>query len=168
LPALDLNTSQIAIIAVGVSIILFAASLVALVLAAYWLMSAFLYRISGWANLTGVYGTSKLPDGGRVFRSANLRVGPVRWRRCVTVGILPEGLYLELKVFARHYPPVLIPWRDIVRVTDTRLYWFRAKELRFSQPQTPPVTVQLNVFQEMQAKLSTGYSVGSLGSGVIK
>jgi hypothetical protein len=124
-----------------------------IVVLSYWTMSTLIYRASGWSRLAQAYGVTSMPYPIRLYRRGNIRVGKVRWRRSVTIAITTEGLYLGLRAFARSYPPVLIPWPAIVEVTDTKLYWVAAKELHFAAPQSPPVTIQMEVFQETQGYL---------------
>jgi len=55
------------------------------------------------------------------------------------------------------YRPLLIPWGEIQRIQETRLYWERAMQLSVGNPQLATITVRMGLFKLMQPYLNHEY-----------
>ena len=91
-------------------------------------------RISGLDRLARAFGSDREPTGPAFFKQ-NVQIGKVRYRRCVTVHIGAEGLFLQIRfLFSRHRPPFFIPWSEIRKAKDTSLYAEKAAVLEVGSP----------------------------------
>ena len=120
-------------------------------------MRGFFARLSGYDQLKKRYPASGKLEGPAYARQT-VQIGPVRYRRCVTVHISDRGLYLQPRILLTRYPPVLIPWDEIKRVTDSRIYWARAKRLSIGEPEVGTVTVPMGLYALIQPRLRLGSS----------
>jgi hypothetical protein len=114
-------------------------------------------KVSGWTRLAEHYPASEQPEGAKYTRRT-VQVGAVRYRNCVTVCLSPQGLYLWARPILSKYPPVLIPWGEIQRIQETRLYWERALQLSVGNPQVATITVRMGLFKLLQPYLSRDLS----------
>lgn len=130
--------------------------LLTLVLAATALMWQLLARGSGWRALAERY-PARTALAVPVLAGQTLQVGLVRYRRCVTVGIYPEALYLAaqpgLPLLPRN-PPLLIPWSEFHHARETRLYWRRARQLAVGDPVVAGITFPFELYQRFERHLT--------------
>lgn len=101
----------------------------------------------GWRRLVETYSTSHLPRG-PVHKRQTLQIGAVVYKRCVTVEVGDEGLYLS--VWRRG---VLIPWHEFKRLGQATLYWQQVPLLTVGEPPVATITVPITVFELLRAKL---------------
>jgi len=78
----------------------------------------------------------------------------VRYKNCVSVCLSAQGLYLWARPILSKYQSLLIPWGEIQRIQETRLYWGRAMQLSVGSPQVATITVRMELFKLMQPYLS--------------
>jgi len=130
--------------------------LLVIVLAAISLMWQLFARGSGWSALAQRYPA----DAGLVeptLTAQTVQVGMVRYRRCVTLGIHPDGLYLAaqpgLPLLPRN-PPLQIPWSEFHHVQQTRLYWRRAAQLEVGDPRVASITFPFELYQRFERYLT--------------
>jgi hypothetical protein len=109
--------------------------------------------ISGWNRLAERYPAGDAPEGAKHTKQT-VQVGAVRYRRCVTVCLSPQGLYVWARPILSKYPPILIPWDEIQHIQETRLYWERAMQLSVGSPQVGTITVQKRLFELIQPYLN--------------
>jgi hypothetical protein len=111
------------------------------------------HYLSGWSKLVERYPAVYLPAD-QTLKHQTVQVGPVRFRRCATVHVASEGLYLRPDVFFRSYPPVLIPWSEIVDVQTSHIYvWETAKKLSIGQPAGHTIIVTNSMFRLLEPYL---------------
>jgi len=72
----------------------------------------FFAQISGWTRLAELYPATHRSEG-QEYTQQTVQVGAVRYRKCMTVGIGSQGLYLWARPILSRYQPVLIPWGEI-------------------------------------------------------
>lgn len=89
----------------------------------------FFSHLSGWRRLVERYHYPQGPVG-TLHRAQTVKVGPVRWRWSMTVGLSDHGLYLSpsppigpLRSLVSH-APVLIPWSELYYVGPGTIYFF--------------------------------------------
>jgi hypothetical protein len=108
----------------------------------------------GWDALAARFKVE--PRSGSGFRSRqSVQVGRVLYRNCTTVGVASDGLYLEARApipFFRK-PPLLIPWSEISRTDEARLYWQKAALLSVGEPVICTVTLQADLFESVRPRL---------------
>jgi hypothetical protein len=109
-------------------------------------------KLSGWDALVERY-QAAVPSSGQAYAKQTVQVGPVRYRRCVTVHVGEEGLFLQPRFLLARYPAITIPWHEIVRVEDAMLYWRPAKRLSIGKPEVGTVTVLRSLYALMQSYL---------------
>jgi hypothetical protein len=130
--------------------------LLILVLAATALMWQLFARGSGWSALAERY-PAATALAAPVIAGQTLQVGLVRYRRCVTVGIHQEGLYLAaqpgLPLLPRN-PPLLIPWSEFHHPQETRLYWRRAEQLVVGDPRVASITFPFELYLRFERYLT--------------
>jgi hypothetical protein len=119
----------------------------------FLLLTTLFRGLSGWGRLAELYRTDVPPAEG-TFRRQTVRVGPVRFRRSMSVGVSAAGLYLAPSwPFVRQHPPVLIPWEAVSRVDETSFYWRTYKNLHIGEPEITAVAVESSVYAAMQPHL---------------
>ena len=123
---------------------LFFTGIVALVL--------FLLSMAGgsWRRLVERYATANPPTG-QVFQRQTVKIGAVTYKRCTTVGIADDGLYLTL-----WRKTVLIPWSEFTGIGQTMLYWQRVPVLTIGNPPVGTITMQNDLFAAMQGRMKIG------------
>lgn len=110
-------------------------------------------RFSGWNKVTQRYGTNIEPQGTR-FKQQTIKVGAVRWRRCVTVVLSPQGMYIclapSLAALFGRLQPVTVPWSEFKRPRKGWLYLgWKAVEISVGEPEIVPITFPSTLYQHM-------------------
>lgn len=108
---------------------------------------------SGWSALAGRYRRYEGTPGGTRYAKQTLKVGSVRWRRCVDVVVSDSGLYLEARAPFYRVRPVLIPWSDLVWAGDTRLYGRPAVRVEVAGVRDVPIVLYARLAHELVAHL---------------
>jgi len=132
-------------LAVLTGILLFGAGL-------YYLITRFFVSSSGLGRLMEAYPAPMTPAG-PLLRRQTIRLGPVRWRRCVNIAVAPEGLYLEVRQTFTNFKPLLIPWEQIQPAGETLLYWQRAMRLAIGEPAITNLVIFPDLYQAMRPYL---------------
>ncbi len=102
--------------------------------------------VRGFGRVSGLKALAeRFPAGGEPadpLRGRTVKIGAVQYKRCATVALTGEALYLSAGVFGGgSRSAALIPWAQIRRSGEGRLYW-RATH-RFSIGEPPIATVEL-------------------------
>lgn len=121
--------------------------LVGVVLAAVILMSKSLSH--GLHHLAESYGVHQQPDG-KAFHHQTVQIGAAVWKRCVTVVVGHQGLYLGVRPPLGKLVQVLIPWDKFTAAEETTLYWKRVYRLTIGDPPESHVTVFSDVAEAMR------------------
>ena len=103
----------------------------------------------GWRRVAEVYGSNNPPTG-QIVTGQTLQIGAVTYKRCVTVGIADEGLYVAI-----WRKTALIPWTEFKAIGQATLYWQKVPMLTVGDPPVATMTVPVAVFQVMRGKLPT-------------
>ena len=135
----------------GATIVLMVVGIIVVVFLWMTLLMAVIYgifrRTSGWQALSERY---PAPEGvvGTLYHRQTVKVGAVRWRWAMTVGISDYGLYLapspSIGPFRRlvRHAPLLIPWSEIHVVGPGRIYLlWQCTELAIGEPKIASITV---------------------------
>jgi hypothetical protein len=104
----------------------------------------------GWRRLAAVYATADPPTG-QVTSGATITVGAVTYRRCATLVVADEGLYVAI-----WRKTALIPWTEFKGVRQATLSWQKVPMLTVGDPPVATMTVPVSVFQQMRGKLPAG------------
>ena len=121
---------------------------------------------TGWDALAERYKAPSEPQG-KKLTAQTVKVGSVRWRRCVTVILSTEGLYLQLlprlpllsAIFRK--APVLIPWSELRRPRKGWLYLgTQAVELSVGEPELARITFPIGLYNEIASYLDPAMRVG--------
>ena len=115
-----------------------------------------LVRASGLPALIERYRTDSPPPPD-VLRLQTVAVGKVNYKNCVTLGISNTGLYVNLggvPLIMPRTPPLLIPWADLRKTEERRLFWRACSELAIGQPPIGTLTVFDDAFQRMRPYLN--------------
>lgn len=110
-------------------------------------MKGFFYRMSGWNELLERFPADKEPEGIR-FSGKTIAVGPVRYRRCATICVGPQGLYMTAKVpLTSGNPPLLIPWREVKKVQKSwEPYIGECAMLSVGEPEVGTIKLPMDIF----------------------
>lgn len=95
---------------------------------------------SGIERLVAEYTVAALPAVGQL-RGRTVQVGAVRFRRCTTVVVAQEGLYLHVRSVFASYSPICLPWTALAPAGQTFIYWEMAS--RYQVATQPPVFLAL-------------------------
>jgi hypothetical protein len=105
----------------------------------------------GWSRLAQAYTTTR-PRPAQVRSGQNVVVGQVLYRFSMIVGFDDAGLYLEqgfpLSLLGRR--ALYIPWSEVERVDEVRLFWGKAALLSLGEPPVGTVTLPMELFDAMQ------------------
>ena len=109
----------------------------------------------GWRRLATAY-ASRAPPPAPVLQRQTLQVGTVLYKNCVNIGISDAGLHLALTGAGAMLKlgPLLIPWREIRRIGDAKLFWQQASVLWIGEPELGSITVMASQFDVMRPWLA--------------
>jgi hypothetical protein len=84
---------------------------------------------SGWTELAARYRARSRPKGSSLSGQVT-RIGKIYQGNTTRLIVTGEGLFLYPVIFFRFSrPPLLIPWRDIGWVQETKDLWFKVWEM---------------------------------------
>ena len=118
-------------------------------------MTGIFAKHSGLAGLARRYPVSQPPTGAMLTKQT-VKVGSVRYRRCVDVGIGEGGLYLGVHPPLLAKGDMLIPWEEIKGARKTRLYSRRAVRLSIGEPEFGSVTLYEGLYEQAAPHLRLG------------
>ena len=131
-------------------VLLVAGFVVGLVFFILFLVKSLTGATGGWRRLAEVYATATPPTG-QITKRETIQVGAVTYKRCVTLGVADEGLYVS--IWRR---TVLLPWTEFKAVGQATLYWQKVPMLTVGDPPVATMTVPLQTFEVMRAELPAG------------
>ena len=111
-------------------------------------------RIGGLNRLAEAYPATGQP-GEPELTKQTLQIGTVRFRKCVTVRIGPQGFYLLVRPILSNYTAVLVPWDEVKGTREARIYWKRAIRMSIGSPPAGTITVLAGFYKRMQPYLSS-------------
>jgi hypothetical protein len=111
-------------------------------------MTGMFAKHSGLTGLTQRYPVTQSPTGTTLAKQT-VKVGSVRYRRCVDVSIGEGGLYLGVHPPLLEQGDMLIPWDDIKGARKTRLYSRRAVRLSIGEPELGSVTLYEGLYEQV-------------------
>jgi hypothetical protein len=138
------------VLPIAAGVLLVAGFVVGLVFFVLFLVKSLGGTTGGWRRLAEVYATAN-PPSGHVTKRETIQVGAVTYKRCVTLGVANEGLYVAI-----WRKTVLIPWTEFKAVGQTTLFWQRVSMLTVGDPPVATMTVPVAVFQVMRGRLPVG------------
>ncbi|MBN2174761.1 MAG: hypothetical protein JW731_11565 [Bacteroidales bacterium] len=86
------------------------------------------------------------------YKKCTVKIGKVRYRRCVNVGIGPEGLILKVNPPMVKAKQFFIPWTEVQETHSDSLYNLKAATLKLKSNNTP-ITFYEKLFSEMKCYL---------------
>ena len=144
-----MNATMLVLLIVA-GVLLLAGFVVGLVFLVLFLVKSLGGTTGGWRRLAEVYATAKPPTG-QITKRETIQVGAVTYKRCVTLGVADEGLYVAI-----WRKTVLIPWSEFKAVGQASLFWQRVPMLTVGDPPVATMTVPVAVFQVMWGRLPVG------------
>jgi hypothetical protein len=102
----------------------------------------------GWGRLAESYPAHGGPTGQSV-PGQTVKIGAVVYKRCVTVGVADEGLFLSV-----WRKSALIPWSQVTAVGHATLYWQTVPLLTVGNPPVATLTVPTSLWPSMQQRLA--------------
>jgi hypothetical protein len=106
-------------------------------------------KVNGIYKLAERYPAPHEPEGGD-WTGQTVKIGAVRYRRCVTVGTDPEGLFLGVCPPLGRARKLLIPWDEIREVREARLYGRQGIHLSIGEPEVGEITMYRELFERMR------------------
>lgn len=128
----------------------FYTALLLAVLGGAWLLLGWLSSVlGGWSKLASRYRFTE-PFIGEVFPTRSATMGMTRYASCLTLGVNPDGLYLNVFIWMRvSHPPLFIPWADMVgKVQESWL----TKILVVTFKSVPNVSIELPMNTVLELK----------------
>ena len=110
-------------------------------------------QMSGLTTLARLYPADDRPEGQEYVRQT-VQIGAIRYRRCVTVCVNPQGLYLWVQPRLVQVRPIFIPWREVKRTQGARLYGRAAVRLVINGLKATTIVVYENLFQVVSPYLA--------------
>jgi hypothetical protein len=102
---------------------------------------------TGWQRLLQAYATAKLPTG-HIVPKQTVLIGLGWYKRCVTLGIADDGLYLSIR-----RDTVSIPWADFRLADPNAFHRHGVFLLTVGDPTITTINVPWDVFQMLQGRL---------------
>ena len=133
-------------------VVFLAGFIVGLVFLILFLVKSLGGTAGGWRRLAEVYGTDKTSTG-QTTKRETIQVGAVTYKRCVTLGVADEGLYVTI-----WRKTALVPWTEFKAIGQVTLYWQKVPMLTVGDPPVATMTVPVAVFQVMRGKLPTAFA----------
>ena len=140
----------ILVLLILLGVIFLAGFLIGLVFLILFLVKQLGGTTGGWRRLAEVYATANPPTG-QITQRETIQVGAVIYKRCVTLGVADEGLYVAI-----WRKTALIPWTEFKAVGQATLYWQKVPMLTVGDPPVATMTVPVAVFQVMRGRLPVG------------
>lgn len=131
-------------------VLLLAGFVVGLVFLVLFLVKSLGGTTGGWGKLAEAYGTNNPPTG-QVTKGETTQVGAVTYKRCATLRVADEGLYVSI-----WRKTALIPWSEFKAIGQATLSWQKVPMLTVGDPPGATMTVPVQVFQVMRGKLPAG------------
>ncbi|MBM4088920.1 MAG: hypothetical protein FJ276_05730 [Planctomycetes bacterium] len=135
------------ILLIPLGVVLVAGFVVGLVFFVSFLVKSLGGTTGGWRRLVEVYGSGNPPTG-LITKRETIQVGAVTYKRCATLGVADEGLYVSI-----WRKTALIPWTEFKTLGQATLYWQEVPMLTVGDPAVATMTVPVPVFQAMRGKL---------------
>jgi hypothetical protein len=125
--------------------------MIAAVVCAALLASAFVSRMSGWHELAERFALQgEFPSERFRFKSARMKRG-MNYNNCLTIGTSPVGLSLAMPWLLRIGHPVLfIPWSEI-SVTHTKILSLPMVQFNLGRENPVPFTVREELAEKIRA-----------------
>jgi hypothetical protein len=142
---------------VAIFLVVILAFAVALRLLVPIIMQHFPRSAGGWSRLSESYATTQ-PRPTQVFDRQSVVVGQVLYRNSMVVGFDDRGLYLELgfPLSALGRRALLVPWTEVRRIEDGRLFWRKAPVLSLGEPPVGTITMPEPLFKAIEPALMKG------------
>jgi hypothetical protein len=115
-------------------------------------MTGIFAKLSGLTGLAQRYPVTQPPMGATLAKQT-VRVGSVRYRRCVDVSVGEGGLYLGVHPPLLAQGDILIPWDEIRGAQKTRLYSRKAVRLSIGEPEFGSVTLYKALYEQVSPHL---------------
>jgi len=77
-----------------------------------------------------------------------IRVGAVRYRRCVTAGLLADGMYIAITLPA--HAPLFIPWDEFHLMGKTRIYARQALQWSIGKPEIARISFPMPLSEKLK------------------
>ena len=101
----------------------------------------------GWRCLVERYATSNAPTG-HVLARQTIKIGAVTYKRCATLGVATEGLYV--RVWRK---TVVIPWREFTGLGQETLFWQKMPKLTVGAPPVATITLPPSLLPLLRERL---------------
>ena len=88
---------------------------------------------------------------GQALEHQTVQIGPVVYRRCMTVAVSDEGLYLATGIGS-----AVIPWSEFKAIGRATLYWQKAATLTAGDPPVATIILPAALFEAIRARLPEG------------
>lgn len=104
----------------------------------------------GWSRLNDFFLTDGPPQG-ELLKRQTVQVGRVVYKRCVTVGISPQGLFLKAaSLFSSRLKPLLIPWERIRKKGEGGVPWRKVTILSVGEPEVGTIALFGDLFEKIR------------------
>lgn len=116
-------------------------------------------KVSGLNKLSEHYHAANDPGGVNQTKQT-VKVGVVRYRRCVTVGIGRDELFLLVSPPLGRECKLLIPWNEIRQVKKATLYGRQGVHMTIGDPVAGGITMYRELFEQLRRNLSEVAQLG--------
>ena len=106
-------------------------------------------KVNGFSRLAHFFEAKTFPVEAKILKTT-IQVGYVRYRRCASIFMNKEGLYLGIKMIFKSYPVIYIPWASIRENKKAKLYGRKAIQLDFKDSSLPSIKIYEADFKEKE------------------
>lgn len=115
----------------------------------WWVVRAVFARLSGWNRLALRYPAPGPPPFWQ-WRGQTVKVGAIRYRRCVQLAAMPDALYLAERGLLRH-PLLRIPWSELQQATEGSFYGHPAVRVSIGAPPVGALEFRHELYRSIAA-----------------
>jgi len=115
-----------------------------------WFLTIYVISKTGWSKLAAQYKTLEKFEGAKItFASAG--IGIASYNNALILKYNDEGLYLKpIFLFRAFHPPLFIPWKEITKVNDKKIFFTSLKELSIGNPLITTIKFKPSTFEKFE------------------
>ena len=106
-------------------------------------------KFSGLDKLVQKY-PGHAPSTGSKFEKQTIKIGSVRYSKCLTTLFNSSRLYLKVTAPFRKVQGIYIPWKEVVHIEEAHLYCKKATKFIIGAPEVGTISVYESLFLQFK------------------
>ena len=106
--------------------------------------------VSGWAALARPFAAGDRPVTGEEHQRVTAMLGVVSYKRCLTLHLAADGLFIETwRLLSIGHPRLFIPWSAMRKDKPVRVFWLKFQRYTIGSPVITTVTLPAALLDRM-------------------